>query len=674
MKKEIINKFKNISHKSLLGSFMSRPRGECFAFAWIKLSIITILFVALYFVPSRLDAQSITWATATVPDYKNIKDVSYSKELGRYVAVGLDSAIYWSNNGLTWNKAQNFNIQCDLNCTAYAFGKFYAGGKSAGKAILLESEDGINWFNANHELRGINYDEEADEMTELETVTGDDGLDFLVSITYVPQYKSKDVFLSESKDGSTWLKMLYQGNEKISGLYKNSKGYLFNESHASGFYGSKWYYKPNDSSNYSKLQSGWYLTDIPQEIKKLVYGNGVYVGAGSAKKLGYLDGKMSWVASATTIASTDFTGAAFGAGYFVAVGTNGAAAASYDDGRSWVTINQIRSAFDSLTINGVDFLNDRFIAYGDGGGIAIGTPVNNREWGEASLPSGTKSVTAIAVNDQRAVAVSLGGKIYHSTDGQNWTLSRPVTSNNLNNVIYDTVGKVFIATGEKGTVLRSSDGISWSSSATGSTSSLQGAARLGKSLYAMGPAQAIMESTNNGTNWRRISSTQITRPVVEVSASGGVLFAVADRGTCFVSNKGNDFWKARPINGMTGAAYGGAAFNGNYYIVGEKGQIFSTKASTAATATRVNWSKIPTNTSYNLRDVAPNGDVAKQFAAVGDGGTVYRRNFSNGSWGIERINDGAPQLRAIVWYPKGKVWLVAGNLGSNGAIYYTSQK
>ena len=123
---------------------------------------------------------------------------------------------------------------------------------------------------------------------------------------------------------------------------------------------------------------------------------------------------------------------------------------------------------------------------------------------------------------------------------------------------------------------------------------------------------------------------------------------------------------------MTGAAFGGAAFNGNYYIVGEKGQIFSTKASTAATATRVTWSKVPTNTSYNLRDVAPNGDVAKQFSAVGDGGTVYRRNFSNGSWGIERINDGTPQLRSIVWYPKGKVWLVAGNLGSNGVIYYTN--
>jgi hypothetical protein len=270
--------------------------------------------------------------------------------------------------------------------------------------------------------------------------------------------------------------------------------------------------------------------------------------------------------------------------------------------------------------------------------------------------------------------VSLGGKIYHSTDGQNWILARPVTSNNLNKVIYDSVAKVFIATGEKGTVLRSTDGISWRSSVSGSTSSLQGAARLGKSIYAMGPAQAIMESTNNATNWRRISSSQITRPVVELSASGGVLFAVADRGTCFVSNKGNDFWKARPIDGMAGAAFGGAAFNGNYYIVGEKGQIFSTKANTAATATRVTWSKVTTNTSYNLRDVAPNGDVAKQFAAVGDGGTVYRRNFSNGSWGIERINDGAPQLRAIVWYPKEKVWLVAGNLGSNGAIYYTSQK
>jgi hypothetical protein len=586
----------------------------------------------------------------------------------------LDSAIYWSDDGLNWSKAQNFNIQCDLNCTAYAFGKFYAGGKSAGKAILLESEDGEVWFDSKANLLGYFYDEVADEMTELETVLSNDGLDCLVSATY--SSNGKYGHLSESTDGSTWKMMESQRNYRYEGIYRANNGYILNQAYASEtYYNGDWYSRiVGEFYKQKKLQNDWSAIPVPDEINKIAYGNGAYVGVGKSKKLGYLDSKYSWISGFSTVASTDFKGVAFGEGYFVAVGTNGAAVVSYDDGRTWVTINQIRSAFDSLTINGVDFLNDRFIAYGDGGGIAIGTPVNNREWGEASLPSGTKSVTAIAVNDQRAVAVSLGGKIYHSTDGQNWTLSRPVTSNNLNKVIYDSVAKVFIATGEKGTVLRSTNGITWSSSVTGSTSSLQGAARLGKSIYAMGPAQAIMESKNNAINWRRISSSQITRPVVEFSASGGVLFAVADRGTCFVSNKGNDFWKARPINGMAGAAFGGAAFNGNYYIVGEKGQIFSAKASTAATATRVNWSKIPTNTSYNLRDVAPNGDVAKQFAAVGDGGTVYRRNFSNGSWGIERINDGAPQLRAIVWYPKEKVWLVAGNLGSNGAIYYTSQK
>lgn len=661
---------------------------ESKAFFLTKLFIITLVFSILHLAPSRLEAQSISWKTITVPNYKDIKDVSFSGNLSRYVAVGPDSAIYWSDNGLTWNKAQNFNIQCDLNCTAYAFGKFYAGGKASGKAILLESEDGKVWFETKQEIDSYSYYvEQVVEISELETVLDTDGRECLVSVNYGTMHLSKYALMSESLDGNTWKVNSYDDG-KINGIFSTGIGYIYKNYDEGSWNTHNWLYRGIDSLKVEYLQNSYRSSAIPDSVNKFAYGNGTYVGTGKYKTLGYLDHDKSWVSSATTIASTDFTGVAFGNGYFVAVGTNGAAAVSYDDGRSWVSINEVRNAFNSLTINGVDYLNDRFIVYGDGGGIAIGTPVNNREWGEASMPSGAKSITAIAVSDQRAVAVSLGGKIYHSTNGQNWTLSRPVTSNNLNKVIFDSVGKVFIASGEKGTVLRSSDGISWSSSVTGSTSSLQGAARLGKSLYAMGPANAIMESTNNAATWRRISSTQVTRPVVDVSSSSGILFAVADRGTCFVSNKGNDFWRARPITGMAGGAFGGAVYNGDYYIVGEKGQMFSTKVSTAASASRVTWKKVPTNTTYNLRDAVPNGDstkngfIIKQFAVVGDKGTIYRNitsqnfygpNLLSEVWKIERIDSGLPQLNSVIWYSKGKVWLAAGVRSATGVIYFTNQ-
>ena len=79
-------------------------------------------------------------------------------------------------------------------------------------------------------------------------------------------------------------------------------------------------------------------------------------------------------------------------------------------------------------------------------------------------------VSELKSNDKKFVAVGSSGTILTSSDGTSWTSRTSGTSSGLNGVTY---GKsTFVAVGSSGTILTSSDGTSWTSRTSGTSSDL----------------------------------------------------------------------------------------------------------------------------------------------------------------------------------------------------------
>ena len=81
----------------------------------------------------------------------------------------------------------------------------------------------------------------------------------------------------------------------------------------------------------------------------------------------------------------------------------------------------------------------------------------------------TKSIKYVAV---KYVAVGAGGTILTSSDGISWTSRTSGTSQPLTGISYG--GSTFVAVGASGTILTSSDGTSWTSRTSGTSQALSG--------------------------------------------------------------------------------------------------------------------------------------------------------------------------------------------------------
>ena len=93
------------------------------------------------------------------------------------------------------------------------------------------------------------------------------------------------------------------------------------------------------------------------------------------------------------------------------------------------------------------------------------------------------SGTQIATNNY--VAVGDAGTVLRSTDGQNWTVIPPFTTKNLNAVVF---GGRFVAVGDDGSIFTSADGTAWEERTSNTTADLYGVVRQLSGYTAVGEA------------------------------------------------------------------------------------------------------------------------------------------------------------------------------------------
>jgi len=129
----------------------------------------------------------------------------------------------------------------------------------------------------------------------------------------------------------------------------------------------------------------------------------------------------------------------------------------------------------SANLKSVAYDGIRFLALGDDGSVIRSTDSTGVTWESATAIASPTVMNSMAVGVSRYVAVGNGGAIYLNTSSgadAAWTEETSGTSNDLYKVSY--VNNRFIAVGASGTIVTSSDGVTWTTQASNLSDNLHG--------------------------------------------------------------------------------------------------------------------------------------------------------------------------------------------------------
>jgi hypothetical protein len=199
-----------------------------------------------------------------------------------------------------------------------------------------------------------------------------------------------------------------------------------------------------------------------------------------------------------------------------------------------------------------------FAAVGQGG--AIFTSADGKTWTPATPPPGFTTdlyaVTGYAANQNnpgspamRWVAVGAGGASVYSLDGNIWADGSAYNALSPALRSLTRVAGTFFAVGDAGTILSSTDGITWTSHISGTPNNLNGVTH-GSIFVAVGDSGTILTSVDGNTWTTQTSVTLLTTSHLrQVTSYGSIIVAVGDSGTILTSIDSGANWVLATLPG-----------------------------------------------------------------------------------------------------------------------------
>lgn len=243
---------------------------------------------------------------------------------------------------------------------------------------------------------------------------------------------------------------------------------------------------PNDGSLYTSPDGfTWTKRTVSPKFKHVfdfAYGNGVYVATGQninipssgMPRMFYSTDAITWTETNPLPIYGNHWSIAFGAGKFVASmgGCNGGATGKCviysTNGIDW-TLATTPDVGQGPITNIADTLFDGTQFYTVSGGGAILTSPNGVNWTyRATIPSSpwTSYINEFAFGNSTVVAVGPNSWVYSSTTPGTWT-SRTGSPSSSTTWVDIAFGQTkFVAISGQGNVMRSSNGVTWTSSGT----------------------------------------------------------------------------------------------------------------------------------------------------------------------------------------------------------------
>jgi hypothetical protein len=302
-----------------------------------------------------------------------------------------------------------------------------------------------------------------------------------------------------------------------------------------------------------------------------------------------------------------------------------------------------------------------------------GTPIAYTDGG-----TGTHSWQIAMSSDGLFVTVGNVGTILTSSDGISWTERTSGTTNNLYGVTYG--GGLVLTVGDNGTILTSSDGSTWTSRTSGITNNLYGVTYGGGLFVTVGDNRTILTSSD-GTTWANTSANKRTtlryfsKPdaphLYGVTYGDGLFVTVGGDATIFTSSDGTT-WTENGQNLKSnwgdGQYFKAVTYRNKLFVlVGRNGKIMNSPDG-------ITWKERKAGTTNNLMGVTYSPTCGKVewkgldaglckngiFVSVGKGGKII--TSFDGNWWVKRTFKGAGWIYAVA-YGNG-TFVTVGNRGT----------
>ncbi len=564
----------------------------------------------------------------------------------RFVAVGDAGAILTSDDGTSWT-SRNSDTTSNLLGATWSGSGFFAVGTGG---TILKSADGINWskINAGSESAG-------DVLLGITASAGR-----FIAVGVYPGL-AKGVILT-SADGTTWSRRLVEAGGLQAVTWDGQRFVTVGRGGAIlvSTDGQTWANHPlvaemygiaagpdgyvvvgtglitsPDGANWTSRYSGDF---IMHSLRSVVWTGQQFVAVGDSGLITSSADGVDWISrpSGTDVA---LLGVASSNGRLVAVGASGAILAA----EPTTTLPVIATQPQSQVVNA-----------GANVGLAVATdlPATTRyQWlkdGEtlsgATNPTLTLSAAeASAAGVYRVRVINGAGHVLSApaelhvklvAPGGGWQLAVPQESD-LKRVAWS--GSRFVAVGERGSVLTSVSGVSWSRLDLGVTEDLLGVTWGGGQFVAVGARSTVLTSPD-GLNWT-------SRPTGTVYSLRGVGW----NGTQFVAAGGSSGGRGAILTSPDGIAWTDRVQTSDdvFYGIATDGAIFVAVGAGGRILTSVdgvNWtSRVAAETEY-LYQVVWTGS---QFVAGGSSGT-WLTSFNGIDW-TQRSTGVSASVHGIAW-------------------------
>lgn len=203
-------------------------------------------------------------------------------------------------------------------------------------------------------------------------------------------------------------------------------------------------------------------------------------------------------------------------------------------------------------LRSVAYYGGTFVATGDS--RALFTSTNGNTWTAVTTNLPAINFNAVSYDASRAryLVAGAGGAIYVSSDTVTWTQQAIGTTTWAQNAIANTGTGITVVTGANGTILYSSDGSTWAAQVSGTTNALNGLTYGNGTFVAVGAGGTILHSSD-GITWAVVAASGTASNLMGVTygLEAGRFVAVGVGGTVLTSPDGTTWTLQTPIAAAT---------------------------------------------------------------------------------------------------------------------------
>lgn len=590
----------------------------------------------------------------------------------RTVVVGYNGASFSPAIKTTLNTSAEAWVSAPARSNSSSFLVRYINSNfvAVNTGSLVISPDGLNWNNYNTVTQAI------------DVAYG--------SSKYVVVRGNSSPNIQYSSDLITWTNATYPASINAGRIiFANS---LFVIANAQSYISSPILTSPDGITWTAQTSTG--SAAAPNAVD-VIYANSLFVAVGSNFLYTSTDG-VTWT-SRTPAGSPSFTNVNYVNGLYIAVGLSGIVYTS-SNGTTWTlqttgtTQNLFSSTWSGTTYlicgangyyltstNGTSWTLARDISYSNfysattinGKAIAFGdaaSPILAGGTRKDVLPTGVWNwacTTSLGANNYKMfayngsnqyIAVGDGGKIIYSSDALTWS---PVFTSNTTVALYSAayLNGRYLVGGAAGTtnIVTSTNGTTWSATTKPTSGDIYAFAYGASRYVAVGAnsTNAILYSTDALT-WSAVT----TGPAVDmfdVAFGNSVFVAVGTSGAIFSSSDGVT-WTTRSAGANT---FNKVIYANSLFVaVGAAGRIYTSPDGAT-------WTLQTSGTSNQLNDIVWSGTT---FCIVGNSGTVL--TSTNGTTWTLISPSGGGTLNQVFW--DGTKFVACVTANGSGIVWYSS--